>query len=293
MLTPAEAAEEVRGLVSGLPSARAWSGWMVMLQAFVDASGKGDPNVLTIAGYVARADEWAKFSEAWKAKLDLAGLHRFKMNEMVRRPEIAAFFYRTIEEHDIPAAISCVFDTAGLVRFVDQFTSPSPGSADLDALKNPYLYASRQIIENLALAQEKMGLQGPVDFIFDNEGEKARLTPHWDWFRASLRPEVRRLVGNDPVFRDDEEFMPLQAADLWAWWVRKWFKDGNENGVANLDFPWSVKRQFYRLHSTYDEALFRSMMQELMRQRPIPRGMNLPRRAGIKMTLPDPSSPLT
>jgi hypothetical protein len=68
---------------------------MVMLQAFVDASGKGDPNVLVVAGYVARADEWARFSQAWKEKIDQAGLRRFKITEMSHRMEIAAFFYRT------------------------------------------------------------------------------------------------------------------------------------------------------------------------------------------------------
>src|SRR6185437_1310951 len=136
---------QVWGLVSGIPGQRAASRWMVMLQAFVDASGKGDPNVLVVAGYVAQADEWAKFSQAWKEKLDQAGMRRFKMNEMTRRPEIAGYFYRTIEEHDILAAISCVFDTRGLVRFVDEFTTPSAATHNL---KNPYLYASRQIIEN-------------------------------------------------------------------------------------------------------------------------------------------------
>jgi hypothetical protein len=43
---------------------------MVMLQAFVDASGKGDPSILVVAGYVAQADEWVRFSQAWKEKLD-------------------------------------------------------------------------------------------------------------------------------------------------------------------------------------------------------------------------------
>jgi hypothetical protein len=266
---------------------------MVMLQAFVDASGKGDPNVLVVAGYVARADEWARFSQAWKEKVDQASLRRFKMTEMSHRLEIAAFFYRTIEEYDIPAAISCVFDTAGLARFVDEFI-PHSQSLDLRALKNPYLYASRQIVENLALEQEKMGLQGPVDFIFDDEAEKARLVPHGDWFRASLKPEVRKLVGNSPIFRNDEDFMPLQAADLWAWWVRKWYEDGNKDGVANLDFPWTVKREIPRLHSVYDETFLRSTLLELM-QTPIPQDMTVhpPQREGIKLTLPDPSSPLT
>jgi len=259
---------------------------MVMLQAFVDASGKGDPNVLVVAGYVAQADEWAKFSQAWKEKLDQAGMRRFKMNEMTRRPEIAGYFYRTIEEHDILAAISCVFDTRGLVRFVDEFTTPSAATHNL---KNPYLYASRQIIENLAMTQEKMGLHEPIDFIFDDEAEKARLVPNWDWFRESLRPEVRRLVCNCPIFRNDEDFMPLQAADLWAWWVRKWFMDGNENGVANINLPWGAQRDIKRLHSTYDEAFLRSMLQESMQNMPI--AQHQPKRdRGIKMTLPDPSS---
>jgi hypothetical protein len=268
---------------------------MVKFQAFVDASGKGDPNVLVVAGYVARADEWARFSQAWKEKVDQAGLRRFKMTEMSHRLEIAAFFYRTIEEYDISAAISCVFDTAGLVRMVDEFIPYSP-SLDLRALKNPYLYAARQIIENLALAQDKMGLQGPVDFIFDNEAEKARLSPHWDRFRASLSPNVSGLVGDDPIFRDDEKFMPLQAADLWAWWVRKWYEDGNKDGVKNLDFPWTVKRVIPRLHSVYDETFLRSTLLELM-QTSIPPDMTVnrpqPQREGIKLTLPDPSSQLT
>jgi hypothetical protein len=265
-----------------------------MLQAFVDASGKGDPSALVVAGYVARADEWSKFSDAWKAKRDEAGLRRFKMTEMQHRVEIAAYFYRTIEEHDILAAISCVFDTAGLVRFIDEFISDSP-RLDGRALRNPYLYASRQIIENLALGQEKMGLHEPIDFIFDDEGEKARLAPHWDWFRDSLKPEARRLVRNKPIYRNDEEFMPLQAADLWAWWVRKWHVNGNADGVANIDFPWSVRRIIPRLHSVYDESFLRRMLQEAMQEQPIPVGTELHRSwsKGVRMTLPDPSSRLS
>lgn len=285
MMTPAVAAAQVWGLVSGLPAQRAAARWMVMLQAFVDASGKGDPNVLVIAGYVAQADEWAKFSQAWKEKLDQAGIRRFKMNEMVRRPEIAGYFYRTIEEHDILAAISCVFDTRGLVQFVDEFIGPLAAGHHL--LKNPYLYASRQIIENLAMAQKKIGLNEPIDFIFDDEAEKARLMPFWGEFRDSLKPDIRKLMGAAPIFRDDEDFMPLQAADLWAWWVRKWFMDGNEQGVANIDLPWGAQRIIPRLHSCYDEAFLRSMLQESMQNMPI---IQQRRTEGIKMTFPDPSS---
>ncbi|MGY4253401.1 hypothetical protein ACVI1L_000469 [Bradyrhizobium sp. USDA 4516] len=261
------------------------------LQAFVDESGTGNPNALVIAGYVARASEWARFSQAWQGKLLEAGLARFKMTEMAKRPEIAAYFYRTIEEYNIEVAISCVFDTAGLVRFVNEFVGKSP-SLDMGAMKNPYLYAARQIIENLALAQEKMGLSEPVDFIFDDKSEQKRLSPHWDLFRASLKPEIRGLMGSDPICRDDEKCMPLQAADLWAWWVRKWHEEGNEDGVKQLSLPWIAKRYIKRTHWVYDEAFFRMSLHEpLLPEHPeIARRIMTKPGEGTKMTLPDPSS---
>jgi len=263
------------------------------LQAYIDGSGTGNPSGLILAGYVARASEWEKFSRAWREKLVEAGLRRFKMHEMVtqKQRDFAAYFYRTIEEYNIEVALSCAFDTAGLARFVDAFIPKSP-HLDRRALKNPYLYAARQIIENLALAQEKMGLREPVDFIFDNESEKKRLSPHWDWFRASLAPEVKRLMGRDPIYQDDEQCMPLQAADLWAWWVRKWHEEGNKNGVEQLALPWGAKRHIKRTHWVYDEAFFRSALQESLRaDHPNIAEKILPALGeGIKLTLPDPSS---
>jgi hypothetical protein len=39
-----------------------------MLQAYIDESGTGDPTALILAGYVARADTWKKFSQEWKSR---------------------------------------------------------------------------------------------------------------------------------------------------------------------------------------------------------------------------------
>jgi hypothetical protein len=87
-----------------------------MLQAYVDASGKGDPRFLVIAGYIATSDTWAEFSIEWKCRLDHAGLPYFKMNQMCRDPVLAGWFYRVIEEFDIKAAIACVINTEELVQ---------------------------------------------------------------------------------------------------------------------------------------------------------------------------------
>jgi hypothetical protein len=115
-----------------------------MLQAYVDASGKGDLSRLVVAGYVADSEDWAKFSIDWKKRLDCAGLPYFKMNEMKRKPEIAGWFYRLIEEHSVKAAIAVVVNTTELVEVEKSIKYPTyivnPNSA-----LNPYYWAVKFI----------------------------------------------------------------------------------------------------------------------------------------------------
>ena len=145
-----------------------------MLQAYVDASGTGDPNALVIAGYIATAETWADFSDEWQKQLDEVPLPRFKMNEMSPdRMEFAAYFYRVIEKFDVLAAISCVIRTDHLRKIVEEF--PWPDIPNIHKLRNPYYLGFRAIIENVARFQVRFGLMTPVDFIFDDQSEKGAL----------------------------------------------------------------------------------------------------------------------
>jgi hypothetical protein len=74
----------------------------------------------------------------------------------------------------------------------------------------------------------------PVDFIFDEQddiGVEAQLT--WSDFKQSCqdaaragRTDFRPYLGNRPDFRDEKKFLALQAADFYAWQVRRLFFDG-------------------------------------------------------------------
>ena len=68
------AAKRIRALVSGLPGERARNRQLLMLQAYCDASGTGDPDALALAGYIADSDTWERFSVAWQTKLDERGM---------------------------------------------------------------------------------------------------------------------------------------------------------------------------------------------------------------------------
>lgn len=219
-----------------------------MLQAFIDGSGSGDKDLLVLAGYIATTETWIDFSTEWQSRLNHAGLPVFKMSEMSGRPEIAAWFYRVIEEHDVRAAVSLTLDVAGINKVMRELASAS--EIEAQSLDNPYYVGIHALMGGVTLLQDEFGIAGRVDFIFDDQSESTRILPAWKRIKVGIRPEVqsRARVGNI-FFLDDEEHKPLQAADLYAWWLRKWRRErpGSSVEYSKL-FPWSVKKQIGTLH---------------------------------------------
>jgi hypothetical protein len=68
------------------------------------------------------------------------------------------------------------------------------------------------------------GIQEKVDFIFDTSSEEEQhyvLNAWHFWKQNEWFEERKALFGDPPIFRDDKVFLPLQAADLYAWHARK------------------------------------------------------------------------
>ena len=255
-------AGRIWALVSGMPSARARQQLflMVQFQAYIDASGVGDKDALVMAGYIATAETWADFSDEWKRALDKVPLPYLKMRELARkRMDIAATFYRIIEQFDIRAAVSCIIPTRLYRRVYQEFAWPP--DPDLPRLINPYYIGYRAIIENILLAQAQIGISSPIDFIFDDESEKALLVPAWNFVGSVVTDDVRPILGDSPIFRDDKKVLPLQAADMWAWWVLKWHRGGDAaRGITDLRFAWPANKMLGRLHYEYTEAAIRKLL---------------------------------
>jgi hypothetical protein len=311
-VTPEQAGARMWALVSGLPGDSARYRHLLMLQAYADASGTGDPNILVIAGYLAAAETWREFSKAWKAHLDLAGMSRFKMNEMARSAaslEIAGSFYRIIEEHNIIAGLSTTIRTDHFSRLWGAAEWPLGIAVDNSVGDNSYYAAVKSIVEMLAYSQHKLNISGPVDFIFDDQSEKARIISAWDTMKLVTPPDIRKLMGETPAYRNDDTTMPLQAADLYAWWVHKWEREGIHDGIEDLRFSWSARKRFPRMHRRYGEEEIKEEIARVMGPEELARIAAIGRipignrkmalrdlevrERGITMTLPDPSSPLS
>ena len=198
----------------------------MVLNAYIDGSGKGDPTLLVLAGYTATAEAWFEFSKEWQS-----------------RPEIAGWFYRVIEEHDIKAAVSCVIHTDDLVRVNRSIKYPSY-ITKVHEIENPYYWGLKTITDVLAQHQNELGLTEPVDFIFDEELEKAKIPRAWELMKKASDPEVAQLMGGTPIYRDDKKVVMLQAADLYAWWILKWERAGLIGAVKDLPFLGAQRRIF-------------------------------------------------
>jgi uncharacterized protein (DUF1697 family) len=76
-------------------------------------------------------------------------------------------------------------------------------------------------------------------------------------------------MGDMPIFRDDAKVMPLQAADLYAWWILKWQREGVKDWATEMPFPWSKKRKIQSLAVYFGKLSFlydiSNMLQNLAR----------------------------
>ncbi|WP_354067558.1 DUF3800 domain-containing protein [Bradyrhizobium sp. OAE829] len=257
------------------------------LQAYVDGSGTGDARALIIAGYIAAPDTWAALANEWRAHLEDLRMSCFKMSATTLRPEIGASFYRIIEKHNVLSGISITVDTAALRKVVHEVVPPEEIKAQ--KLENPYFFAVRGLVLGLAALHHEIGISASVDFVFDEDTEKDGFLSVWPFVVKDATEEIRRMLGATPVFGRDHLLMPLQAADLLAYWIRHWHLAGRQETKMSSPFPWQPKKRMNYLHMLIGEKEARTSFEHAKRVMPF---AEVRARRGTNLSLPDPSSPL-
>jgi hypothetical protein len=110
--------------------------------------------------------------------------------------------------------------------------------------RHPYFFLLYHLISEFAANQHKIGLDEPIDWIFDRQVMlETKVQAEWEVFQAAT-VTPKRLIGEMPVFKNDEEFLPLQSADMLAWRVLKSVELGEDPlkhlfiGEGKLELPW-------------------------------------------------------
>jgi Protein of unknown function (DUF3800) len=243
------AQDRVWAQVSGLAPSVADKRLLMVLQAFIDDSATTG-GVFVLAGHIASAEVWAQFAKEWDhmlpySTLDKYGKYHFKMSEMTTNPERMSrveAFYRLIENHDL-ISISCMVDVRSMKKAIGRIWSLNR-RLNWGPYSDQFVFTFRALIDNVHVYRDNHPMlpDGKIDFIFDNQSQKNLILDAWDNFIESRSPDIRSRFGATPRFEDDKEFLPLQAADLWAWWVREWHEDGNplvtrDDGRVGMRLP--------------------------------------------------------
>jgi Protein of unknown function (DUF3800) len=254
----------VGALFSGLPKALRDAGLLMVLQAWIDESGKGKGQgpVYLLAGYVGNKTMWEDFADDWQTELDrepkLPYLHAresqiFRGLTTEERTKRLLAFVAIIAKHR-PLGTTFFIKHGDYQAFQKVLaTHPTIRAAEKRTLSNPYYLAFVIMLTSMLLRQGKKrvetGVHELIEILFDDGMErKARLTLGFNNFIDTVKrrsPQFLDLLVNKQVeTRDDKVFKPLQASDLLAWHLRRFGEETARSGADTYRDPvWLALRE--------------------------------------------------
>lgn len=213
---------------------------IMALQVYIDDSGS-DPqsHIFVLAGLIAPAEAWSEFSYEWSEALERSPkLAYFKMSEAASmRGQFGAWKgwnRELINERLVELSIIIKkYSTAQVSACISHSdfeetikNLPTFGSNRTVKHNHPYNTLWHYLVSHMWLECIKLNISEPVDYIFDDQiGFTADAIHTWEIMKRQLlnvmAPNHLGFIGSPPVFRDDKDFLPIQAADMIAWSNRR------------------------------------------------------------------------
>jgi hypothetical protein len=203
---------------------------------FDDSGSEPTTPVFVLAGFLSTAVEWAAFANEWQAALDAPPkLDYFKMAEAA---SLRGQFSRT-KGWDDKARDVRVRKLTHIIRqraklrisasikhdHFAKYLRSIPAIGRRLGTDNPYPLLFTSLMAEELVFSFRNGFPQKHDIVMDEQtGMEAEIEELWPQFRAHAiargRSDLVNLIGSRPYFLDDKQFLPLQAADLYAWHVR-------------------------------------------------------------------------
>ena len=205
-----------------------------MWHTFVDESGNnGRSPAMILGGLSATVDQWKLFSDEWYKELNNAPkVKYFKSSEAVRLDGCFKDFAREEAEAktDKLASIAINYIKYGVIQLVynDEFDSIikaklyRPKRKLAREMRDPYFLLFYGLVKNIIREQLRLR-SGKVDFTFDlynKVGHQCLRNFNDRHFRRLLPDGAEDILGR-AIPGNDEEDLPLQAADLVAGQYRR------------------------------------------------------------------------
>jgi hypothetical protein len=201
-----------------------------MLQTCIDDSGSEpqSPNFV-LAGFLANVSQWERFTDLWESKLhenprieylkmsEAMGLHEQFKDFNVRERDNKVLALAQLTHDHIEARVDCVIAR----RHYDELIKPIAGRRHR-FIKDPYFLCFYALIMELNKFHLRIGIPSlHMRLVFDKHGKIGnRARRYWPQMKELVDPSRAALLGSEPHFRDDFDFNPLQASDMYAWIIR-------------------------------------------------------------------------
>jgi hypothetical protein len=208
------------------------------IQAYIDDSGvKGTDPVFVLAGFIGKAEKWASFSDDWKRHLDESPSVKYlKMNEAAKLDGEFRFWTKVKRDQKLRGCIEVIkrfLPDAGIYLLNDLVAWQQIITNPVKTLADPHFMAFQAIIGAICNEVLDSGANEPVEIIFDEHFIFGPRIAHWypvtkEMIQTSKDKRINaisHLLPSHPMFRNDKEFAPLQAADILAWLLRNAFMD--------------------------------------------------------------------
>ena len=229
-----------------------------MLHAYIDESSRD--GLYVMAGYLAPRSNWSALAAEWTQLLGLGPPHfrkvaEVKMSEMTSPLglEQCELFYRIIEKH-VLAQVSCCVKLEDLKAAHSRMSWPH-WLDNVDILINEHYNAFDAIVRGLALESHRIGINEPVDIVFDEHSSSTKCLRAWRILKNGGHPDVVGMLGNVPTFEDSKVVPPLQAADMLAYWVRTTAHAKREAADPQATFPWQRRVSIPGIHIYFEPGM--------------------------------------
>jgi hypothetical protein len=218
---------EIAVLLSGLPKDARCKRILVMLQGYTDDSGSdGTRPPFVLAAYLLEAEKWADFSDEWKIELGRnPKIKYFKMNEAASGD--GEFLGVPIEFRRYKIRNLLAIIKKHNLEGIDIHISWEDYRAHLEtnAPENvtPYGLLFFGLLDALERYQVKKGIYPEkMELAFDEQGKAGQLAiMFYSMLKAQNRLPAENMISGTPRMLDDVVYVPLQAADMLAWTIRR------------------------------------------------------------------------
>jgi len=209
-----------------------------VVEAYTDDSG--EPPVFLLAGFVAHAGQWSKFSAEWQTALSKPPrLAYFKMKEAHALRGQFSGWSTADRDRRLAELANIIMDyaSAGTYSIVrqDDYNALIRGKV-AKPIDHPYWLMCHSIMGLVFEWGIDNGIAEQINFIFDEQhGQSDQVLETYSAFYDQADPKLRRLFGACPVYLNDRTTLPLQAADMLAWHLRRSYFEMERGVILRSD----------------------------------------------------------